>query len=86
MRQSARSRFIEVAEASSPRVRETRESNQLSTMVGAAGVGPAIGVENTQLIDSEIAGIGMISRITKSTLLSLYSLYPELLQLPKFDL
>jgi hypothetical protein len=36
-------------------------------MVEAAGVEPGTGVENAQVIDSEIARIGMISRIAKST-------------------
>ena len=36
-------------------------------MVEAAGVEPDTGVENAQVIDSEIARIGMISRIAKST-------------------
>ncbi len=46
-------------------------------MVEAAAVEPDISVENTQLIDSENARIGMISRIAKSTVRSLHSLFPE---------
>ena len=49
----------------------------------AAGVEPDISVENAQLIDSENARIGMISRIAKSTVRPLYSLFSELLELPK---
>jgi hypothetical protein len=52
-------------------------------MVEAAGVEPDISVENAQLIDSENARIGMISRIAKSTVRSLYSLFLELSELPK---
>jgi len=52
----------------------------------AAGVEPAISIENTKLTDSENARIGMISRIAKSTVRSLYSLFPELLELPKLHL
>jgi hypothetical protein len=55
-------------------------------MVEAAGVEPDISVENTQLTDSENARIGMISRIAKSTVRSLYSLFPELLELPRLTL
>jgi len=54
--------------------------------VEAAGVEPDISVENTQLTDSENARIGMISRIAKSTVRSLYSLFPELLELPRLTL
>jgi hypothetical protein len=52
-------------------------------MVEAAGVELEIGVENTQLADSENARIGRISRIAESTVRSLYSLFPELIELPK---
>jgi hypothetical protein len=55
-------------------------------LVEAAGVEPDISVENTQLTDSENARIGMISRIAKSTVRSLYSLFPELLELPRLTL
>ena len=55
-------------------------------VVEAAGVEPDISVENTQLTDSENARIGMISRIAKSTVRSLYSLFPELLELPRLTL
>ena len=51
-------------------------------MVEAAGVEPDIGVENAQLIDSGNARIGMIFRIAKSTVRSLYGDFPEFLQLP----
>ena len=51
--------------------------------VEAAGVEPDISVENAQLIDSENARIGMIAVSFKSTVLSLYSLFPELPELPK---
>ncbi len=52
----------------------------------AAGVEPDISAENAQLIDSENARIGMISRIPKSTVRSLYSLFSELPELPKLHL
>ena len=52
-------------------------------MVEAAGVEPDIGVENAQLIDSGNARIGMIFRIAKSTVRSLYGDFPELPELPK---
>ena len=52
----------------------------------AAGVEPDIDAENTQLIDSENARIGIISRITESTVRSLYSLFPEFQELPKLHL
>jgi hypothetical protein len=55
-------------------------------MVDAVGVEPDISVENAQLIDFENARIGMISRITKSAVRSLSSLFPELLELPKLHL
>jgi hypothetical protein len=48
----------------------------------AAGVEPGISVENAQLIDSENARIGMISKIAKSTVRSLYSHFPEFQDLP----
>ena len=51
-------------------------------LVEAAGVEPDIGVEKAQLIDSENARIGVISRIAKSTVRSLYGHYPECPQLP----
>ena len=52
----------------------------------AAGVEPEMNAENTQLIDSENARIGMISRIAKSTVRSLYCLFPGLPELPKLHL
>ena len=52
----------------------------------AAGVEPDMGVENAQLVDSGNARIGMIPTIAKSTVRSLYSLFPELLELPKLHL
>ena len=55
-------------------------------MVEAAGVEPDISVENAQLIDSENARIGMISKIAKSIVRSLYSLFPELPEIPKLHL
>lgn len=55
-------------------------------LVEAAGVEPEMSAENTQLIDSESAMIGMISTTAKSTVRSLYSLFPELLELPKLHL
>ena len=55
-------------------------------MVEAAGVEPDTRVENAQLIDSEIAQIGITAMIAKSTVRSLYSLFPELPELPKFHL
>jgi hypothetical protein len=48
----------------------------------AAGVEPDIGVENTQLIDSGNARIGMNTKIAKSTVSSLYGDFPEFPQLP----
>ena len=48
----------------------------------AAGVEPDISVENAQLIDSENVRIGMISKIAKLTVRSLYGHFPERLQLP----
>jgi hypothetical protein len=55
-------------------------------MVEAAGFEPDLRVENAQRIDFEIARIGMISRIAKSTVRSLYDLFLELLELPKLHL
>jgi hypothetical protein len=55
-------------------------------LVETAGVGPDIGVENAQLTDSVNARIGMIPGIAKSTVRSLYSLFPELPELPKLHL
>ena len=55
-------------------------------VVEAAGVEPDIGVENAQLIDSGNARIGMTSKIAKSTVRSLYGLFPELPGLPKLHL
>jgi hypothetical protein len=46
-------------------------------MVEAAGVEPDISAEDAQLIDSVIARIEMNSTISKSTVRSLYSLFPE---------
>jgi hypothetical protein len=46
-------------------------------MVEATGVEPDIGIENAQLIDSENARIGVISKIAKSTVRSLYSFFTE---------
>jgi len=51
-------------------------------VVEAAGVEPEISVENAQLTDSVNATIGMIPRIAKSTVRSLYSHFPEFPQLP----
>jgi hypothetical protein len=51
-------------------------------MVEAAGVEPDTRVENTQVIDSENARIGMISEIAKSTVRSLCGHFPDFLQLP----
>ena len=48
----------------------------------AVGVEPDISVENAQLIDSENDRIGMISKIAKSTVRSLYGHSPECPQLP----
>ncbi len=55
-------------------------------MVEAVGVEPDISLENAQLIDSENARIGMISKIAKSTVRSPYSLFPELLEFAKLFL
>ena len=55
-------------------------------MVEAAGLEPDISVENAHLIDSGNARIGMISRIAKSTVRSLYSLFPELPEFPNLHL
>jgi hypothetical protein len=55
-------------------------------MVEAAGVEPAISVENTQLTDSENTSNAENATISKSTVQSLYSLFPELLELPKLHL
>ena len=52
-------------------------------LVEAAGVEPDNPIETAQLIDSENARIGVISMIAKSTVRSLYSLFPELQQYPK---
>ena len=52
----------------------------------AAGVEPVISVEITQLTDTENARIGMISKIAKSTVRSLYSHFLELPELPKLHL
>ena len=51
-------------------------------MVEAAGVEPDNPFETAQLIDSEIARIGIFSIIAKSTGRSLYSYFPEFLKLP----
>jgi hypothetical protein len=51
-------------------------------MVEAAGVEPDNSVENAQLIDSGNARTGMIFRIAKSTVRSLYGDFPEFPQLP----
>jgi hypothetical protein len=51
-------------------------------LVEAAGVEPDNSVENAQLIDSGNARIGMIFRIAKSTVRSLYGDFPEFPQLP----
>ena len=50
-------------------------------MVARDGVEPDISVEDAQLTDSVNARIGMISNNAKSTVRSLYSLFPELLEL-----
>ncbi len=55
-------------------------------MVEAAGVEPEMSVENAHLIDSENARIGMISTIAKSTVRSLYGLFPEFPELPNLHL
>ena len=55
-------------------------------MVEAAGVQPAISGENIQLTDSANARIGMISTIAKSAVRSLYRVFQELPELPKFHL
>jgi hypothetical protein len=47
-----------------------------------AGVEPDDLFETAQLIDSEIARIGMFSKIAKSTVRSLYSHFPEFQELP----
>jgi hypothetical protein len=59
---------------------------QRSELVEAAGVEPEMSAQSTQLIDSEKARIGTISRTAKSTVRSLYSLFPELPELPKHHL
>ena len=51
-------------------------------LVEAAGVEPDKRIENTQLVDSEIAKIGMNSTISNSTVRSLYSLFQEFPELP----
>lgn len=53
-----------------------------NSLVEAAGVEPDTRVENAQVIDSGIARIGMFSKIAKSTVRSLYSLFPEFQELP----
>ena len=55
-------------------------------VVEAAGVEPDTRVENAQLTDSENARIGMISKIDKSTVRSLYGDFPEFPELPKLHL
>ena|SRR5579863_6559137 len=50
-------------------------------MVEAAGVEPDTSVENAQVIDFGNARSGMFSKIAKSTVRSLYSLFPEFQQL-----
>jgi hypothetical protein len=57
-------------------------ANRNDSMVEAAGVEPDNLIETAQLIDSEIARIGLIAMSAKSTVRPLYGLFPEFQQLP----
>jgi hypothetical protein len=59
------------------------DEHNKDNMVEEAGVEPATRVEKTQLTDSEIASNAENATISKSAARSLYSLLPELLELPK---
>jgi hypothetical protein len=55
---------------------------KISMLTVEAAAEPDNSIESAQLIDSENARIGMISRIAKSTVRSLYSHFPELQEFP----
>ncbi len=65
--------------AEPPAVAEAYDFSGFGTVVG---VEPEKSIENTQLIDSGNARIGMISKIATSTVRSLYGHFPECLQIP----